>query len=192
MNKGYILTIGYGARSVPDFLGLLRRYRCEFLVDVRTSPYSRVQPDFSRDSLVRHLAHQKIRYVFMGDTLGGRPSDETCYTNGRVDYSKCRTKEFFQRGIKRLHTAHEKNLRIILMCSERKPQDCHRSKLIGSTLTDQDIKILHINEDGNLKSQSEIIALLLEPQKDMFSQSTHLTTSRKRYLPIQEDTNEPQ
>ncbi len=53
------------------------------------------------------------------------------YTDGKVDYSKCRTKEFFRRGIERIRNAYNQGLRVCLLCSEGKPWQCHRSKLVG-------------------------------------------------------------
>lgn len=190
MNQGRILTIGYGSRKLSEFLDALRLYECEFLVDVRSSPYSRFQPEFSREALIGHLKPHRIRYVFMGDTLGGRPSDTTCYTDGRVDYSKCRTKDFFRQGIDRLHVASSKRLNLILLCSERKPQDCHRSKLIGATLLDQGIETAHIDEDGRLKSQEQVIAELAKAQAEMFAEIVSPLLSRKRYLQVAEHTED--
>ncbi len=72
-----------------------------------------------------------IRYVFMGDLLGGRPQDPSCYENGHVIYSLVRQKPFFCKGLDRLLDAAAKAIRVSLLCSESRPEDCHRSKLIG-------------------------------------------------------------
>ncbi len=92
-----------------------------YLIDVRSSPYSRFNPEFSQEALEKHLKQYRIRYVFMGDTLGGRPNDSTCYVDGKVDYAQVREKPFFQQGIERIRTAWEKQLRVALMCSEASP-----------------------------------------------------------------------
>src|SRR5436305_1865216 len=87
-----IRTIGYGARSVDEFVSELAAGRAEYLVDVRSAPYSRFKPEFSRKSLAARLEREGVRYVFMGDTLGGRPDDPDCYdAEGRVDYERCRS-----------------------------------------------------------------------------------------------------
>src|SRR4051812_26651413 len=143
-----VYTIGYGSRTVGALIGLCHVYGIEYLVDVRSQPYSKYKPEFTKDALERHLKEQGIRYVYMGDLLGGRPSDKSCYVNGKVDYAICREKAFYLEGITRLQKALEKSLSVVLMCSEEKPQECHRSKLIGETLCEQGIEVRHIDEEG--------------------------------------------
>lgn len=163
-----IFTIGYGNRSIEDFLALLQRYQIAYLIDVRSQPYSRYSPAFSKDALEKQLSQYNIRYVFMGDTLGGRPKDASCYVDGKVDYAQVREKAFYQQGIGRLRTAWEKQLRVAIMCSESKPQECHRSKLIGNTLIEQGIAVEHIDETGASKQQQEINQLLMHGQQTLF------------------------
>ena len=77
-----VFTIGYGGRDTSEFITILNRYRIDTLVDVRSQPYSRYMPDFSSARLSRILNRAGIRYEFMGDSLGGRPKDQTCYSYG--------------------------------------------------------------------------------------------------------------
>jgi hypothetical protein len=163
-----ILTIGYGPRDVEGFLRTLNRHGVQYLIDVRSRPRSRFKPEFSQESLDLASRTAGIRYVFMGDTLGGRPSEPSCYTDGRVDYVKCREKPFFQAGLARLRSAWEQRLRVALMCSEAKPEECHRSKLIGTSLSDAGIEVLHIDEAGDLKTQDEVMQLLTGGQTSLF------------------------
>ena len=175
-----IYTIGYGNRPVEEFVGLLQQYEVKFLVDVRSQPYSRYNPSFSKDALERRLKQAGVRYIFMGDTLGGRPRDGASYfEDGRVDYEKVAEKEFYQKGISYLQTAWNKQLRIILMCSEAKPQACHRSKLIGKTLRKQDIEVAHIDEMGAIKTQEQVDLLLTDGQLPLFDEMLGL--SRKKH-----------
>ncbi len=198
MSNVPIYTIGYGNRSIEAFIRLLRQYEIQFLIDVRSRPYSQFNAKFSKDALERQLKEASIRYVFMGDTLGGRPNDSTCYQDGNVAYAKVREKPFFQSGIERIHTVWEKQLRVALMCSEIKPQECHRSKLIGRTLTEQGIDVRHIDEAGLLKTQTDVNELLVGSQSgnqpSLFDQETAVTSneklafSRKKYSPSGERT----
>jgi uncharacterized protein (DUF488 family) len=174
-----IYTIGYGNRSIDTFIALLKQYAIEYLVDVRSQPYSRAHPDFAKARLEQLLKEHQMHYVFMGNTLGGRPQDETCYVEGRVDYSKVRAKPFFQEGIQRLHTAWEKQLAVGIMCAELRPQECHRGKLISSTLLEQGITAMHIVEDGTLKPQEEIFQSVPDTQLSLFDDTTNF--SRKKY-----------
>ena len=124
-----IYTIGYGPRSIDEVLTLLKQYAIAYLIDVRSRPYSRYRPDFSKSALADHVEAYGMRYVFLGDKLGGIPDDEACYTDGKVDYDKCREQPGFRDGLQRLRTAWEKELRVALMCAEARPETCHRSKL---------------------------------------------------------------
>ena len=147
-----IYTIGYGSRSIEQFVKVLQRYKIAYLVDVRSSPYSRYKPEFSKVELASELQRHDIRYLFMGDTLGGRPDDENCYDeDGSVDYEKVKKTQFYAEGIIRIQTAFDKQQYIALMCSEGKPEECHRSKLIGVSLTDKQIEVTHIDENGEPK-----------------------------------------
>jgi uncharacterized protein (DUF488 family) len=176
-----ILTVGYGSRSVDQFILLLQRYSIEFLGDVRSRPYSRFRPEFSREQLRRRLAREGVRYVYLGETLGGQPQDPDCYSSGRVDYAKVRERPFYQAGLARLETASQKQLRLALMCSEGQPALCHRTKLIGKSLVERAIPIMHIDEGGELRSQSDIMRALSNGQISLDGVATSATLSRRRY-----------
>jgi uncharacterized protein (DUF488 family) len=180
-----IYTIGYGSRSIEEFVEVLQRYDIAYLVDVRSIPYSRYKPEFSKAELADELRRHGIRYLFMGDALGGHPDDEDCYVNGVVDYEKVKATQFYADGIHRLQTAFSQQQRVALMCSEGKPEECHRSKLICVTLTDGEIPIRHIDENDALRSQAEIINRLTGGQLSLFGEPTF--RSRKRYPRGEED-----
>lgn len=175
----WLYTIGYGARTVDEFIATLRTHGIEYLVDVRTAPYSKFKPEFSQDLLRHHLERQGLRYLFMGDTLGGQPKDPACLTEGKVDYDKVRVQPFFQAGLERLKKAFEQRRRLALMCSEGRPEQCHRSKLIGEALAAVGISVRHIDEDGQVLTQSQVIDRLTQGQLDLFGAPSF--TSRKRY-----------
>ena len=110
--------------------------------------------------------------MFMGDSLGGRPDDETCYVNGKVDYEKVKATASYQRGIQRLHTAFSQQQSVALMCSEGKPEECHRCKLIGATLTNENIPVIHIDENDEQLTQAEVVERLTGGQLSMFGEDT--------------------
>jgi uncharacterized protein (DUF488 family) len=167
------------------FLATLKTNQVEYLVDVRTAPFSKFKPEFSRELLQHHVERAGIRYVFMGDSIGGQPRDPACYTDGKVDYDKLRARPFFQAGIERLKSAFFQRRRVALMCSEGKPEQCHRSKLIGEVLNGMGIPLLHVDEDGRLVGQTEVIDRLTHGQMDLFGATSF--TSRKRYGPRLEE-----
>jgi uncharacterized protein (DUF488 family) len=175
-----IYTIGYGDRDLVRFLAVLEANAIAYLLDVRSAPYSRFKPEFSKEALSKALAAHGIRYIYIGDSLGGRPDDPACYVDGRVDYDVVRAKEFFQRGIARVQAAHRQQLRVVLMCSEGKPEQCHRTKLIGETLVAQGVPIVHIDEHDTLITHAAAIQRLTDGQLSLFGQESF--ASRKRYL----------
>ena len=70
-----IYSIGQGNRSIETFFNLLKQYEIDYLIDVRSNPFSRFNPDFSKGKLERVCQSYAVTYVFMGDSLGGKPSD---------------------------------------------------------------------------------------------------------------------
>jgi uncharacterized protein (DUF488 family) len=183
-----LLTIGYGARSFEQFLATLQAYQVEYLLDVRTSPYSKFKPEFSREPLEAALKRHGIRYVFLGESLGGQPREPACYTDGKVDYDKVRRQPFFQAGLERLRKAHEQRLRVALMCSEGKPEHCHRSKMIGQALVAAGLPVAHIDEDDQLLTHTQVMDRLTGGQLDFFGGPP--LASRKRYGPASDEAAE--
>ena len=185
MEKQPLYTIGHGIRKINDFLETLRSFSIQYLIDVRSQPYSKFNPQFNQGDLKSFLERNGITYVFMGENIGGRPSDLSCYDGeGKVDYEKVKSKDFFINGIERLKTAYAKNIPIVLMCSESKPSECHRSKLIGRVLSTEKIYLKHIDERNKVKTQAEVINALNKGLSDttLFNDITINTTSRKSYL----------
>jgi uncharacterized protein (DUF488 family) len=189
MSQTPIYTIGYGKREIDEFLAVLNANAIAFVVDVRSKPYSKYKPDFSKHDLEQHLEQANIRYVFMGDTLGGLPDNLDCYTNGKVDYDKLTQQDFYQQGIGRLRRAYEQQLPIALMCSEGKPEQCHRSKLIGRTLTEAGLDVVHIDELDAPLTQEDVMLRLIKGQPSLFGDDFYQFTSRKRYQSEEEDND---
>lgn len=157
-----VFTIGYGGRETDEFIALLNEYEIDTLVDVRSQPYSRFSPDFCRERLSAILNRRGIRYEFMGNSLGGRPADSQCYTYSPqrkqklLDAKKCETKDFYRNGIARLKMALAAGSRIVIMCSELEPHDCHRGYVLGKTLDSDEIAVTHIGRYGEPLSQAQI------------------------------------
>jgi hypothetical protein len=119
-------------------------------------------------------------YAFMGDTLGGLPTDPACYTGGKVDYSKVRQRDWFVRGLERLEAGWRSGHRIALMCAEIEPNRCHRTKLLGEALAARNVPIEHIDEEGQLITQQAAMLRLTGGQGTLFELGY---TSRRIYKP---------
>lgn len=157
-----IFTIGYGGRETDEFIAILNQYEIDTLVDVRSQPYSRYSPDFCKERLATILNHSGIQYQFMGNTLGGRPNDSHCYTYSPqrkqklLDAKKCESRDFYRKGISQLKRAMSKGQRMVIMCSELEPHECHRGYVLGKTLDGAEIAVVHIGRHGERMSQAEI------------------------------------
>ena len=132
-----VLTVGHSTRTLQEFVALLLAHGVDQLVDVRTIPRSRHNPQFNRDRLPRPLQKAGIRYRHMAG-LGGlrharRDSINTGWRNasfrGFADYMQ--TPEF-QEALDQLIQLAQKR-RTAIMCAEAVPWRCHRS-LIGDAL----------------------------------------------------------
>jgi len=183
MENYSLYSIGYGNRNIEEFLLVLKKYKIEYLIDIRSKPFSKYHPQFNQEDLKKTLANDNIKYIYMGEQLGGIPKDKSCYdSESKVDYEKLKLKDYFIEGINRLKDAYRKHINLVIMCSESNPSMCHRSKLIGRILNEENVKVIHIDEKGNLKKQSEVIieANKGEPDIDLFGNIIN-SSSRKAY-----------
>jgi uncharacterized protein (DUF488 family) len=166
-----IFTIGHSNHSVEQFLRLLKMSGVTALADVRSSPFSRHNPQFNKDALSVALGQAGIAYVFVGKELGARSSDPSCYENGQVQYSRLAKTALFMSGIERVISGAKK-YQIALMCAEKEPLDCHRTLLVSRALELEGMSIAHILSDGTIEPQTKTMSRLLEmvglPQEDMF------------------------
>lgn len=188
MSKGFLYSIGHSNKSIEELIRELRLYGVQYLIDVRSMPYSKFHPQFNREQLRAAINETgNIIYGYMGDVIGGLPKNSLCYTDGKVDYGKIRKMPFFIEGINRLVKANEQENTTCVMCSEGDPKMCHRSKLIGEALRDKGIILQHICQDyvGNtiLKSQIDVINEVNGGDNivDLFGDTTNLT-SRGTYV----------
>jgi len=174
--KPELFTIGHSNHSWESFLDLLRSHRIQVLVDVRSSPYSSRLPQFNRESLQAGLLTVGIRYLFLGDELGARRSEQDCYVDGVALYDRIANTPAFQSGLTRLSQGIQK-FRSVLMCAEKDPLECHRTILVCRYLRDAS-KIHHIHADGSLESHADVeIRLMAEegvPAEDLFVPSEQL------------------
>ena len=160
-----IYTIGHSNHSARRFIDLLREAAIDCVADVRSTPYSRRNPQFSQKALAASLKDSAIEYWFLGDPLGARPKDPYCWENGKVSYARIAASPAFQEAIHALiDVSHAK--RIALMCAEKEPLDCHRTILVGRALVQRDTELAHIHADGRIESQDELEQRLLHLAKE--------------------------
>lgn len=159
-----IYTIGHSTHTIDEFIKLLKSRQINAIADVRSTPYSRYQPQYNRESLAKSLEEAGIVYGFLGDSLGGRSKNQEDYEDGRVVYSRLKKNWYFQNGLERAIEGAKK-FKFALMCSEKEPIDCHRTLLVGQTLFEMGEEIIHILGDGKLENHADAIQRLLKLHK---------------------------
>jgi uncharacterized protein (DUF488 family) len=140
-------TIGHSTRTLPEFICLAKIYNINLIVDVRTVPRSRHNPQFNKETLAESLKTADLKYIHMPE-LGGlrRPKPDSvnlAWENksfrGYADYMQ--TKEFAENLLGLVALIRENCLAI--MCAEAVPWRCHRN-LLSDALTARHIKVKHI------------------------------------------------
>ena len=154
-----IFSIGHSNHPFGHILGLLRRHHVEAVADVRSRPYSRFVPHFSKGSLERLLRAEGMGYLYLGTELGGKPVRGEAPAAG--DYASRVAEPGFRAGIEQLSAAAREQ-RVALLCRERDPLDCHRFHLICRYLRPLGPDIRHILPSGALEPQDATERRLLE------------------------------
>jgi len=166
-----VYTIGHSLHSFKEFVVLLKQHGVTALCDVRSKPYSRMNPQFNRENLKPALREHGIAYVFLGRELGARSEDPSCYVHGKVQYDRLARSPLFQNGLDRVRDGM-KDFRLALMCAEKDPLACHRTILIARQLVKLGIEVEHILYDGTLETHEDALNQLLDrlslSEKDMF------------------------
>jgi uncharacterized protein (DUF488 family) len=148
-----IFTIGHSTQPIPEFTGKLKMHGVQTLVDIRTIPRSRYNPQYEQPALKAELERQGIGYRYM-QALGGlrRPQKDSpnggwrnLSFRGYADYMQT---EQFQKALESLIGMGKKE-QIAVMCAEAVPWRCHRS-LVADALTVHHIPVFHIMPDGKL------------------------------------------
>ncbi|MBM4349918.1 MAG: DUF488 domain-containing protein [Deltaproteobacteria bacterium] len=164
MNKK-LFTIGYSGRSIDNLIALLEHYKITVLCDVRSVPYSSRNPQFNRELLKKELKSHDIKYVFLGEELGARPKDPSCYINGKALYQMIAESTLFKNGLERIRLGMQKDYVLALMCAEKDPMACHRSILICRNLRDSLIDIRHIINHNTTETQADLEKRLIAQLK---------------------------
>jgi uncharacterized protein (DUF488 family) len=145
-----LYTIGHSNVPAERIVELLKQHGIEVLVDVRSKPFSRWNPQFNRERWQRTLEAAGIEYRYSGKELGGRPEDEALYVDGQVSYGAIAASAAYQEALQQvIALAAEKH--VALMCAEEDPQRCHRQHLLAQSLLSLGVKVRHIRGDGRVE-----------------------------------------
>ena len=161
-----IRTIGHSNHPIERFVDLLKGGGVRLLVDVRSAPYSRRFPQFSREKLAKSLEAAGIDYAWEGEALGGKSGGSYIAAAARPEF-----KDALGRLIER--SAYTT---VCLMCAEKEPLDCHRTILVSRRLAERGVAVEHLLADGQTRSHHDIEEALLARKQggDLFDDRTQL------------------
>ena len=180
---GYTLFQGPRVFDIEKMFETLRKYNVSYLVDVRSVPYSKQYPLCNADYLKLQGKMHGVPYIHMPElgakvdptqdlfskasdiffedifpiSKSNRPEKTELSSNEEiVDFNKFRGSELFSNGLKRIETAYDKGFTLALMCSEKKPLDCHRYFLVSKQIEKKFgdwIRVEHItaNKSGDIQ-----------------------------------------
>ena len=140
-------TLGHSTRPIDKFIGLLRAHQISHLVDVRTVPRSRYNPQFNRDMLAQSLRDAGLRYRHLAELGGLRKPKKDSLNDGWRDasfrgYADYMQTDEFLKALEEL-MAESRLQPTAIMCAEAVPWRCHRS-LIADALVSRDWDMRHI------------------------------------------------
>lgn len=162
-----IYTVGYGNVPIDTLLEHLERWGVAVLVDVRSQPYSRRRVEMSKHALAIETLTRGLEYRWLGETLGGRPRDPDCLTDGEVDYAKVRRLPWFREAIRAL-LALAAQRKVALLCAEERPEECHRALLLSPALLELGANVLHITSTGGIETHDQMLARVAGGQRELF------------------------
>jgi uncharacterized protein (DUF488 family) len=150
-----VFTIGHSNLELEGFLSLLSMHGVRIVCDVRSRPASFRFPQFNQDALEVNLREAGFKYEFLGESLGGRPTDPRVYqADGVVDYVLRRKARDFLAAVERVIELSRRQS-VALLCAEEDPLQCHRFLMICPELVQRGIPPVHIRRGGTLESQRE-------------------------------------
>ncbi|MDR1881903.1 MAG: DUF488 domain-containing protein [Prevotella sp.] len=183
---GYTLFQNRKDIDIEKIFKTLEEFNVSHLVDVRSIPYSKQYPQCNADNLKVASKHFSISYIHIPElgakashlqdvfskasdiffedifpiSKSNRPENTELYVDEEiVDFQKFRKDEYFSNGIKRIERAYDNNYTLALMCSEKRPVDCHRYFLVSKKIEQKFgdwIEVEHIiqNQNGKIDTVS--------------------------------------
>jgi uncharacterized protein (DUF488 family) len=154
---GELYTIGHSTRSIDEFIDLLKAHSITLLVDIRTIPKSRHNPQFEQTALERSLNEHGIQYAYLKKLGGLRPASKNSVNDAWRNqsfrnYADYMQTDAFNEGLAELIKL-SKNQPSALMCAEAVPWRCHRS-LVSDALVVRGIKVCEIIGKGNAREHT--------------------------------------
>ncbi len=168
-----LYSIGHGNLDIAPFIHILRENGVGWVADIRSAPHSRMFPWFGKNELAMSLEDAGIRYLFIGDKIGGKPREGEAdgeWKQGKLNPALVTTLSRTQRwreGIAHLAgivtAMDDEGETGCLLCSEKDPNNCHRSLVafqLGSALPG--LTVEHLGHDSTAREAKFQGALFAE------------------------------
>lgn len=142
-----LYTVGHSTRSFAELLALIQAHRVKHLIDIRTVPRSRHNPQFNKEAFAKALKGKRIRYTHMKELGGLRHASKDSINlgwhnasfRGYADYMQT---DAFEKGLARL-MKYASKAQVAIVCAEALPWRCHRS-LVADALLARGWRVEHI------------------------------------------------
>lgn len=171
-----IYTIGYAGHSIQSLVKLLQATGITVLADVRSTPFSSRKPEMDKPALMQALRDGGMRYIFMGEQLGGRPRNPKLYRAGKIDPQALLAHQEYKEGVTRLIAGATEHT-ICLLCAERDPVTCHRGLYIAESLQDAGMQVRHLIDnqpEDHQATRARMAGLANMAHADLFASETDL------------------
>lgn len=181
-------TVGHSTYESEAFVKLLKLNNIEWIIDIRSVPYSQRNPQYNKENIKVFLKNNGVSYVFMGNLLGARYSNPELFFPDKemVDFKKVREIDEFKHGIEIVINRLKEGHRICLMCSEKDPFECHRFVLVSYSLAKKGIDVKHILENGDIVSNEALEERLLSKYKIEYGNPTLFDSAKTKEAAIEE------
>jgi uncharacterized protein (DUF488 family) len=157
-----LLTVGHSNHRGERLIELLHQHGVQLLVDVRSQPYSRFAHQFNRENLQPVVTNAGLRYLFLGEELGGRQLGRITVLQERLAaYERLAESPQFQRGLDRVLQEAESST-VAMLCAEEDPTECHRRVWVTRGLRERGATVQHLRGDGRLDAD-EVLRRLDPP-----------------------------
>ncbi len=138
-----IWTIGHGRLDFDTLAESLDAHHIQTIVDVRSDPYSRHAPDFTKRALEESAATAGLGYRWMGRKLGGRPPAADAELESGIDEL----------------VGLSATSRVVLLCAEANPVHCHRDTSLAPSLAERGYDVIHLLDDGQAMPFQDHLAI---------------------------------
>ena len=181
---GHLYTVGHSTFPREHLTDLLKKYEIDYLLDVRSTPFSKYTPQYNSDDLKRYLFNENINYAPMGKYFGARQENSAYYPEGFLDFELFRESSVFIQGVENVIKGLESH-NIALMCTEKNPIDCHRAIMVARGFELQGVDVMHILHDFTTITQERLNQELLDqyfPDRGQISLFQEQNMTEEEYL----------